>query len=343
MSEKRNEGRLLPVMLVALLLAWMVMGWQDLDEASQAGFDTDGNHTVTRVLADSPAAAAGLQRGDVIRRIERIDSQDTAAIARLPRARPGDVRVYTVLRDGEEQVVPIRYGPLLPRTLAMSRASAVIGLCFLLFPLLAWIRHPSDATRILSVMGFGLSLAFVPAPYIAEASIRAITTTVTTVFVLAGVAALLQFLLVFPRKRPWLNRPLGKRLLYLPALLLWAVLAFRILWMPPASTALNVVTNLLAGVVVGGYLLAALYLVLRNYSRTDRAERKRLALNGMIWGTVLGLLPATVAQLVDAFSPASALPGQDYYFASLVLIPLSWSRSASRPAALPARMDGAGP
>lgn len=330
MHDGKKNARRLPVVLTALVAVWITMGWLELPEATEAGFDTDGNHSVIRVSPGSPAETAGLQAGDVVVRIGRFPVEDAASIARLPRPAVGESRVFTIRRDGEEQRLAIRFEPLTARALSLRRVSAIIGLCFALFPLLAFYRRPCNATRVLLVMGVGLSLGFGAGPYIAESGIRALTVAVTTLFMLVGTAAMDQFLLVFPHRRPWLARRTGKILLYAPALLLWVLLAWRMLFTPAATTALNTVTNLLAGIVVAGYLLAALFLVLRNYSRTDRAERRRLALNGMLWGTVIGVLPAAIAQLVDVFSPQARLPGQDYYFISLVLIPLTWSRSASR-------------
>jgi hypothetical protein len=78
------------------------------------------------------------------------------------------------------------------------------------------------------------------------------------------------------------------------------------------------------------YLLIGLFLLLRNYSRTDRAERKRLAFNRMLWGTVAAIIPTAVAQLVRVASPDTPLPGQDYYFVALALVPITWSLSAAR-------------
>jgi glucan phosphoethanolaminetransferase (alkaline phosphatase superfamily) len=94
---------------------------------------------------------------------------------------------------------------------------------------------------------------------------------------------------------------------------------------------MNTLTNFMAGIIIGGYVLFSLFQVLRNYSRTDKAERKALALNSMLLGTVAGFLPVAIAQLVTAFSPQSMLPGQDFYFVTLALIPLTWARSASLP------------
>ena len=330
MSDSSQDSRVLPLTLVVLVAGWAMLGWRDLPNVTQAGFDTDGNNTVVHVAEGSPAAAAGFAAGDVITKIEQLPVANTRAIARLPRVPAGETRAYTIERAGEERVVSVRFAPLPPRALSLERVSTIIGLSYLLFPLLAWWRRPSGAARVLLIMGTGLAFAFIGGPYIAEAGIRSLIAAIVALFVAAGTAAMVQFLLVFPRRRQWLEHGPGKTLLYLPALLVWALLAYRIVFMPPATGVLNTLTNLASGIVTGAYFLAALFLVLRNYGRSDRAQRKALALNGMLWGTVLGLLPATLAQLVAAFSPASVLPGQDAWFVSLVLIPFAWARSASR-------------
>ena len=58
--------------------------------------------------------------------------------------------------------------------------------------------------------------------------------------------------------------------------------------------------------------------------------RKAVALNWMLLGTVVAILPVMIAQLAYAFSPQSELPGQDFYFVTLALIPISWAWSARR-------------
>jgi len=307
-----------------------VLGWFDLESQAEPGFDTDGNNRVIAVATNSPAAEAGLQSGDLILKIEAYAVEDARSLARLPRMKPGDTRNYTIQRDGVEQQISIIYRALSEQESALQRAAAVIGFCFLLFPLLALFRVSNPATRLLGVMGIGLSLAYLHGPYIGDASIRAMTASISTLFVLFGIAAMLQFLLIFPNRRPFLDKSWSKTLIYLPALSLWLLLAWRMLFTPPGTSALNTLTGLLVGLIVGAYLLLALFRILRNYSQTDQAQRKKLGLNLMLWGTVAGLLPATLALLVSTFSPQAMLPGQDYYFLSLALIPLTWARSASR-------------
>ncbi len=328
--SKANNGRMLLGSLALLAMIWGVLGWFDLDSQAEAGFDTDTKQQVIEVQPDSAAAEAGLLRGDQILSIAGFAAEDTRSLALLPRMKPGDRRVFTVSRDGVEQEIAIIYAPLTPAKLALERAAAVIGFCFLLFPMLALFRVSNAATRMLTVMGIGLSMAFLHGPFVSDASIRAMTATISTLFMLFGIAAMLQFLLMLPNWRPFLDKSWARVAIYLPAFSLWLLLAWRLLFNPPATAALNMLTGLLVGIVVGAYLLLALFRILRNYSQTDSEQRERLGLNLMLWGTVIGLLPATLALLVTTFSPHSVLPGQDYYFMSLALIPLTWARSASR-------------
>jgi hypothetical protein len=329
MNRDAADGHMLLSVLTLLVGGWGILGWFDLANETQAGFVTNGNNTVTQVYRGGPAQAAGLGPGDHITHVDGIPVEDAATIARQARKKAGEVQRLTLTRDGQTKELLITYGPLPQRELRLAHAAMIVGFCFLLLPLLAFFRHPVEATRVLAMMGIGLSLAFMNGPYIAAFSVRSLTAAITSLFVLLGVAALLQFLLVFPQRRPWLQRSWGKKLLYLPAFVLWLLIAWRLLFTPAASPALNVLTSTLAGVITGTYLLLSLFQVLRNYSRTDQAQRQALKINSMLLGTVAALVPVTIAQLVAAFSPQSILPGQDYYFITLVLIPLSWARSAS--------------
>ncbi len=328
MNRDAADGRMLLSVLTLVVGTWGILGWFDLANQTQAGFVTNGNNTVTQVYRGGPAQAAGLGPGDHITHVDGVPVEDAATIARQARKKVGEVQRLTLASTGQSKELLITYGPLPERELRLAHAAMIVGFCFLLLPLLAFYRQPIEATRVLAVMGIGLSLAFMNGPYIAAFSMRALTIAITSLFVLFGVAALLQFLLVFPQRRPWLRRPHGKKLLYLPAFVLWLLIAWRVLFTPAASPALNVLTSTLAGVITGSYFLLSLFQVLRNYSRTDQAQRRALKINSMLLGTVAALVPVTIAQLVAAFSPQSALPGQDYYFITLALIPLSWARSA---------------
>jgi len=330
MSQASSDGRRIVLSVLILLVAcWGVLGWVDLPSRTRAGFDTNGYNIVTRVEADSPAQRAGLQPGDRITHFDGVPVEDAARIARQPRKRVGDVQRVTVRNGRESKDVLITYGPMPQGDLRHAHAAMIVGLCFLLFPPAAFFRNAVEATRVLVVMGIGLSLAFMTGPYIAKFNIRALTVAITSLFVLVGVAAVLHFLLVFPQRRPLLDRSYGKKLLYFPAFVLWVMIAWQVLFTPTTGHVLNALTNTMAAVIIGVYLLLSLFQVLRNFSRTDQAQRKALRLNSMLLATVVGFVPATIAQLVFTFSPQSVLPGQHFYFITLALIPLSWARSAS--------------
>jgi hypothetical protein len=313
-----------------LTASWALLGWFDLPFQARAGFHTDGKHVVSRVEPGSPAAAAGLLSGDTITHFNSVPASDAATLARLPRSKPGDTSILDIERGGVPGRLKITYEPLPERDLRLARAASIVGYCFLLLPLAACLRRPDAATAVLAIMGTGLSLAFFTAPYIDDFTLRSMSVAITSLFVLIGMAALLHFLLAFPQPRPFLGRPIARRVLYLPAFFLWFLIAWRVLFTPPNSSALNALTQWMAGAVIGGYLLTSLFLLLRNFSRTHKEQRKALALNWMLLASIAGIVPVTIAQLVRAFSPMAALPGQDFYFISLGLIPLGWSWSASR-------------
>lgn len=316
--------------LALLVAVWGVLGWFDLQQQATAGFTTDSRNLVTEVTIDSPAAEAGLQVGDQITSIGGFATTDARLLAQLPRVKAGDTRQFIIEREDGEHEILVTYAALSGSSLAKQRSLVVLGFCFLLFPLLALFKIASDATRILLFMGIGVSLSVLDGPHTADAGARALAASISSLFVLFGMAATVQFLLEFPRRRLLLDKSWGKTVVYLPAFLLWLLLAWRLLFTPPATELLNRFSGLFMGLVEGGYFLLALFLLLHNYSKTDRQQRKALALNLMLWGTVLGLIPALIGMLAGAFSPGSHLPGQDYYFMSLLLIPLSWAFAASR-------------
>jgi len=331
MSQKSADGRWAMLVLVILVVTWGVLGWNDLPHQARAGFETDGFGVVTRVDPGSPAEAAGLASGDQITYMDGVAVENAAAIARQTRKNVGEILHLTVNNDNSNyKLMRIKYAQMPARELSRERISVMVGFCFLLFPLAAFFSKAVEATRVLTVMGVGLSLAFLPGPHIEDFGTRALTTATNSLFVFVGVAAMLQFLLVFPHRRPWLGRARGKMLLFLPALLLWVLIAYRVLFTPTVSEILNTVTRTASAAVIGIYLLIALFQFLRNFSRTDKAQRKALKINGMLLGTILGIVPVTIAQLVSTFSPESGLPGQDFYFVTLALIPMTWARSASR-------------
>jgi hypothetical protein len=330
MSEKIPAGdALILVIMAALVAAWATGGVMDVSKRTEVGFITNGKHEISWLAPGGPAEQVNMRVGDRIIRIDGKDVEDTSAIVRLPRVAEGERRSYTVTREDRT----IRYRPEF-RTLAASEKalehlSTTVGFSFLLIPLIACLTRPNAATRVLALMGLGISLSFFDGPYLVSYDVRAVATSVAQLFMLLGLAAMVHFLLLFPRQRPILKKSWGKKLVYLPMLIIWLLIAWRILFTPPAAAISSFISQFLSGVGITAYLLIGLFLLLRNYSRTDRDERSRLAFNRLLWATVFAIIPAVVAHLATMVSPDTPLPGQSYYFAALALIPMTWSLSAS--------------
>ena len=71
-------------------------------------FDMTASAMIGRVREDSPAAAAGLEKGDVITDVDEMDVADFEdLVAALAEYSPGDEVQVTVDRDGEEISVPV--------------------------------------------------------------------------------------------------------------------------------------------------------------------------------------------------------------------------------------------
>lgn len=66
---------------------------------------------VANVLADSPAAAAGLTNGDRILKINSVDVHEPTDITRLGKENAGKLTKYTIIRDGKEQDLEIQLNP----------------------------------------------------------------------------------------------------------------------------------------------------------------------------------------------------------------------------------------
>jgi serine protease Do len=81
--------------------------------AQQIGTNAKEGIVVANVVPGSPAAAAGLKRGDVITAVEGTPIADASALGRwLSTHKPGDKATLTVIRDGKEQQIDVTLGEI---------------------------------------------------------------------------------------------------------------------------------------------------------------------------------------------------------------------------------------
>ncbi len=198
------------------------------------------------------------------------------------------------------------------------------GFAFVGFCMAALLKNPCSATRLLAFAGTGCSLVFLTGPAFTSTLTGSLFSIVRSGLVLAGFAAMLHFLLLFPRPGPFVAKVWKIRILYVPAFGFWLLVSYRSLFVTEASSALNTFTYVLAGLVTAFYLLAGMIVFLRRYIRATPEERKNHGLRLILWGSLLGFIPAAIG-----FMPGlSGIPGSEYFFISLMLPPLGWALAA---------------
>ncbi len=159
-----------------------------------------------------------------------------------------------------------------------------------------------------------------------------------------GFAFLVHYVLQFPKPGAFLAKAWAKRLIYGPAILLALFFIFLTVAQPAATGGFNRIVGSLVGLFIVGFFGWAVVAMIRRFGRASADERAEHGLTLMLFGTLAGLLPVTFSSLVGAIAPQiqANLPGIQFFFLTLVLIPICFAvaavRSAqARPAVVPGR------
>lgn len=333
MSDAQGaKYRNLFLIVSVILLVLGALSAMDVKNQTYTGFQTDGNNKVTMVEEGGPAAAAGLQAGDVLTSVNGIAVTDTKGFFNLHRATVGATRPYVVQRGGQAVTFEITQAALSTRYVYVARAVTLLGLCYLGFTLWAYFSAPGAATVVLAWFGLSFGQSFLGTPYFESPVVRNAISTISTSIVLLGIAALVHFLLAFPTRRPLLERPSGTKLLYGPAIVVSLVnIGFSIL-QPDSTSGLNIFFRTLFTLLIAGYFLAAIVVLFRRYGAATPADRAAHGLGLMLAGAMIGLGPLLVLQIVTLLSPSTFLPQSQFYFLTLGLIPIAFSIAAVRSA-----------
>jgi hypothetical protein len=324
MNEQKFAKYKTAFVAVAALIALLeIPGALDIRNRPFDGYWTDPNDTVIRVFPDSPAQQAGFAEGDRIISSGGIDMKDSKALARRPRAKISETRTYVVERAGQTVNLDLTFSGMPARDVVLSFASAIIGFCFLIFGLWAYLKVQNESTTLLALLGLCLGLAFVNKPYIDSYTARTIYFSVLNVVLIFGLACLLHFMMTFPKAKKILEKKNIMIVLYGPAALVTLFVLFLIVSEPEATSALNTLTNIVIGVFLAGYLGLAAVAMVHSYIKATPQEQTLHGLNFMLLGTVVGLAPVVISAIVGVIAPKVVLPGVEYYGLTMVLIPLS--------------------
>jgi hypothetical protein len=318
-----------------LLAIWGAFGWMDVQNYAQGGWNTDGNNTVTQVLPGSPAEAGGLQAGDFIQSLGGISTTDAKAMSRRGRPKIGETWEFVVERDGAVTSLDVTFGEPVAQRKLIAHAGFVAGFCFLGFALFAYMKKQTEATMALALTGTFFSLFFLNGPYFEGYMMRSVFNALTWIIVFMGVASMWYFLLVYPTRSAYLDKPNARRMLYAPGLVAGLFVAYRILATPEATAGLNTFANIFVGGIASAYFIGSLITVYKSFSGASAADRDSQGLNLLLVGTLVGILPFAAGLVVNVFAPQVVLPGQNFYFLAFILIPITWSMAVLKGASAP--------
>ncbi len=329
MSDR--SGNKTNYLIAAVLVAiWGVMGIMDQSNVPYSGYFTDGNNTVNQVLADSPAEAAGLEVGDYITSSGGISVEDTKALSERPRAAIGETRTLVVERGGETVDVDLTFTQISGQANILAYIGALIGFLYLIFGVLPYTKSQTANTRLLALMGIGLGLAFLPGPYFESFAMRTAAGSLILVAILFGFAFLMHFMVSYPTPKAWTKNSWAGKAIYWPASLVSLIIVYIIVMRPDSTSGLNTAVSMMFGVFVVYYFGAAILAMFKSYSAAGPAERASQGLSMMLVGVLLGLIPLTLASMVGIFAPQVVLPGANFYFVTMGLIPIALYMAVSK-------------
>ena len=216
-SQPSSPGRNLILALAVLVIIWGLFGMADIKHIPYSGYQLGPNDEVARVVEGGPAAQSGMLLGDQIISIDGIRVDDVGASRRHPREEIGETRSIAVERtnsatgESTTETLSITFTPEPGFEVAGWWVGAAIGLVFIGYGILVYSRVSSSVTLLFCIVGLCLGALLLPGPYINSFGLRSLMEIVGTLVGLTGLASLLHFLLVFPKRKKILENPNDSR------------------------------------------------------------------------------------------------------------------------------------
>jgi len=315
----------------ALLVIWGLWGLVDLGNRPNGGFDWNfDDSAVFGVEPGGPADLAGLRNGDRILTLDGIPPGDRIALQHQPRTEIGQTQLLIVERaDAATGVtttenIEITYSRTPISESTFDIVGGVLGLVFLVSGMIVFLRAPSTPSLLFAIVGFGFAGFLLPHPYIGSAVLQARLSDVLFVAFLTAFACLLHLLLVFPKRKRVMEKKNAGKLIYLPVAAFALLGIIRIIPGFPADRILVPATVLL-GLIFVGYLVLSIVALIHSFVTAAPQERAEEGLNYMLAGVLIGLLPLTLMMVAGLFGIAADLPGSNFLFLTLLLIPISFA------------------
>jgi hypothetical protein len=317
-----------PMLVVALVLA--LIGILDISSTPYSGYRVSPDYKIVWVGPNSPAAMAGLKVGDSIVELGQVQTNRLYELSKQPRAKIGEEVGVTVLRGDAHYDFLVKPEPLPGKEVFLAWAGDLMAFVMLGLGLAVYWRLPSKVSSLFFLGTFCIALAFMTPPYLETFYLRNLVAMSFVVFLTMGFAFFLHLAVVFPKPKPLITEGgFWELIIYVPVpLMAINYLGLRLL-QPRADLLVNRVLHDAFGFLVLACLVLTLAAIVHSFETAIGSEQSK----AMIWvltGSLIGILPPTVAFLLQTFRPEFVLPGQAYYFLLTILVPLSFGRAIWR-------------
>jgi hypothetical protein len=322
-TEPAVPGRNTIFGLLALLVFYGIAGVLDRKNIPYGGFDWGRGYEVTEVDAGGPADLAGLQVGDSLVSIDGIPMTDLRAQQRQRRAAIGETRDLVVARSDPStettatHVIPVSYGPQPDHPVSDWLPGLALGIAFVLLGVYVYLKMLSRSALLYWALCFCFGLVMIPKPYLANFPLRMVQEALGFICFFLAFGLLLHLLLLLPTPRPFLEKASARTWIYLPAVLATVLGIFTMVFQPGSSF-----TPFLLVVLFLAYPVLSLVAMFRTYSGATPEERSRFGLHYLMGGSILGLVPIILLVLAGTFAPEITIPGSEFFFFSLLLVPV---------------------
>jgi PAS domain S-box-containing protein len=311
--------------------------WTEMEDGVLWKAAADGV-VAEEIAPGSPAARAGLQKGDILDAIDGAPMDSVRGVtAALEAASRGQSLTYTVVRTETPQMVNVRVEPIPSGARGLYYVLAAVGVFSLFVGAAVRFRRPENQATLhffwLTIAFFGM-LSF---------SFSGRLDTLDWVIYWADVWATLllpplfvHFALVFPeRPDSWAHSDAGRTalpLLYLPSLLLGSATVAMLLRGQDHGPVLSKLLSLVERgelVCLAAGLVAGLAIMLRSLGRVQSVTARR-QLRWIVWGTALGAVPFVLGYALPYALGFSPLRGFDLSAVLLGVVPLAFASAIVR-------------
>lgn len=302
--------------ILGLIVVASFLVGRRLDE----GFVWSAENEVIEVDADSPAARAGLQVGDVLVDLE--GAPMATALSLYQDKKPGDEVVFSVLRDDQPRVIPIVLRAPSPAVVFRHLDPLIVAFCFWLVSVVVVYLKPTAREGWHFFLYSQIGAGILATGKLSAFNVSWAARVFNVLLCLLG-PSLFRFHLLFPVPR---TGPLWKSVLVCFYGLAWVLMVpfvvldplyFRLLSWYPVWRACVRMTFVLSA-------LASIGLLSRSYSTATNAQIRR-QVRLIASGTACAFVPMVFLSILPEMFAGSFLLPYEVTFLGLAFIPLAYA------------------